>query len=323
MNLTLMKRSNTVNLSWRRLKRINGGNKIKSTLTLFMAILVLCSNGMVWGNDSNEDSPKITVAAIQFTPSQIVKENTDKILGFLEQCAEKKVRVAAFQECAVTGYYKELIPQVPQNELDEAEQCIADACKRLDIYAIVGTPHHKGGVIYNTAVVFNPDGKEIERYAKMQLVGGDDWAVPGETLSVFKIDDIPCSIIICHDERYPELVRLPVLAGARLIFYVSSESSVTAEGKLEPYRAQICARADENDVFIVHANSPAMLSHGQSRIVGPGGNLIAEASMFKDQIITATLNMKSASGSTAKNSLRNPLLKSWWEEGIGKVIIRD
>ena len=26
---------------------------------------------------------------------------------------------------------------------------------------------------------------------------------------------VPCAAIICHDKRYPELVRLPVLAGAR------------------------------------------------------------------------------------------------------------
>jgi len=140
-------------------------------------------------------------------------------------------------------------------------------------------------------------------------------------MAVFYIDDIPCSIIICHDERYPELTRLPVLAGARLVFYISSESSVKKEKKLLPYRAQISARADENDIFIVQANNPAMMSHGQSRIIGPDGNIIAEAGMFTDEIISSTLDMSKAMRGTALKSLRFSALKEWWQKGVEKVLI--
>ena len=48
--------------------------------------------------------------------------------------------------------------------------------------------------------VFHPQGRLFYRYAKTQLVGGADWAVPGNLMAVFTIDDIPCPIIICHDD---------------------------------------------------------------------------------------------------------------------------
>ncbi len=265
---------------------------------------------------------EIRVAAVQFDPHKTVRENTTVIVEYLEKCAKDSVRVVVFQECATTGYTNEAIERATAQELQDAEKRIAQACQKYNVYAVVGTPHHKDGALYNTAVVVGPDGETVERYAKMQLVGGDRWAKPGETLSVFPIDDIPCSIIICHDERYPELVRLPVLAGARLVFYISSELDITVERKLDPYRSQITARADENDIYIVHANSPAMLSHGQSRIVGPDGNLIAEAEFFGNRVVTATLDMRRANGGTALNSLRADSLREWWEEGIRKVRVK-
>ena len=84
-------------------------------------------------------------------------------------------------------------------------------------------------------------GKVRERYHKVQLA--EAWPDPGDHLSVFRLKGVPCSIIICHDERYPELVRLPVLAGSRVVFYLSHESPISQEHKLGPYRAQIQARA--------------------------------------------------------------------------------
>lgn len=282
--------------------------------------LVFCTGKMISAAPSSDS--EIRVAAVQFDPQETVAENTAVIVKYLEQCAKDSVRVVVFQECATTGYTNEAIERATEKELQDAEKRIAQACREYDVYAVVGTPHHDDGVLYNTAVVLDPDGKIVDRYAKMQLVGGDRWAKPGETLVVFPIDGIPCSIIICHDERYPELVRLPVLVGARLVFYISSESDITVERKLEPYRAQITARADENDIYIVHANSPAMLSHGQSRIVGPDGNLIAEAEFFGNRVVTATLDMRRANGGTALNSLRANSLREWWEEGIRKVRVK-
>src|SRR2546421_7200432 len=33
----------------------------------------------------------------------------------------------------------------------------------------------------------------------------------------FRVDGIPATAIICHERRYPELVRLPVMMGAQIV----------------------------------------------------------------------------------------------------------
>ena len=89
-----------------------------------------------------------------------------------------------------------------------------------------------GNGLFNSALVIDPKGQVIKRDHKVQLA--EDWPEEGDHLSVFRVDGVPCSIIICHDERYPELVRLPVLAGSRVVFYLSHESGLRQESKLTP-----------------------------------------------------------------------------------------
>jgi predicted amidohydrolase len=267
-------------------------------------------------------APKsLHVAAVQMRSRRDLAANVKHTAGWLKKCADDGVDVAVFPECSASGYFNDYTPKLTAKELADAEARLADACKEHRIWAVVGVPVRENGKLFNSAVVIDDAGKVRERYHKVQLA--EPWPDPGDHLSVFRVKGVPCSIIICHDERYPELVRLPVLAGARVVFYLSHESPITQEHKLGPYRAQIQARAVENGVYIVHANAPANAdatgSHGQSRLIDPDGNLIREASMFQEEVLTATLDLKKATAGNAKRSLTRGPLGAWWREGLKHV----
>jgi predicted amidohydrolase len=192
---------------------------------------------------------------------------------------------------------------------------LAQVCRSAKISAVIGSAYRVNGHLYDTALVIDSQGQVVERYGKIYLAG-EQWATPGNHIAYFDLEGVPSSVIICHDERYPELVRLPAIQGARVIYYISSESAITEEHKLAPYRAQVMARAVENGVFIVQANAPANPdlsgSHGQSRIVAPDGNVLGESSFFHEDILVKTLSVK-------KGNLQRPLdgpLSSWWKQGI-------
>jgi len=294
---------------------------------VFLAGVVLLSSA--WPVLAADAAPSraFHVAAVQMRSSRDLQDNVASIQKHLQNCAAKGVRVAVFPECALTGYYEDLIPKFSAEQLADAEKQVAETCRKADIYAVVGMPYRDGDKLYDSAAVFAPSGKVIERYHKVQLA--ESWPEPGDHLSVFKVDGVPCSIIICHDERYPELVRLPVLAGSRIIFYLSHESGVRSESKIGPYRAQIQARAVENTVFVVHANAPANPdttgSHGQSRLIAPDGNLIGpEASTFGEEVVAAKLDLRQATASNARSSLTRGPLCDWWRDGIKRVrVIED
>jgi predicted amidohydrolase len=273
------------------------------------------------GNDKSPvPEQTLHVAAVQMHSVNNLFENADRINKTLLDCAGMGVRVAVFPECALSGYSGE-VTKLDSSQITEAELKVADTCRKAGIYAIIGMPYRTDQKLYNSAAVISPEGKIIERYHKVQLA--ESWPDPGDHLSVFNIDGIPCSIIICHDERYPELVRLPVLAGAKVIFYISHESNLRSEKKLGPYRAQIQARAVENNVFVVHSNAPANQdasgSHGQSRIIAPDGNIIQEASFFDEEVLTSLLDLSKATRNNATKSMTRGPLKEWWREGLKYV----
>jgi predicted amidohydrolase len=274
---------------------------------------------------SAADGPALTVATVQMRSSRDLSNNVARISEFIRESAAKGARVVVFPECALTGYFENVVTNVTPAQLTEAETQVAKACRESNVYAVLGTVHHQDKKLFNSAVIIGPQGNVITRYHKIQLAEG--WPQAGEQLVLFKIDDVPCSIIICHDERYPELVRLPVLAGAQLIFYISHESGLNEERKINPYRAQIQARAVENTVYVVQANAPANQdrsgSHGHSRIIAPDGNLLGEASVFDEDVLTATLHLNKATRANARNSLGRGPLRDWWRDGIKRVKIID
>ena len=118
-------------------------------------------------------------------------------------------------------------------------------------------------------------------------------------------------------------MRLPVLAGAKVVFYISHESGLRNEDKINPYRAQIQARAVENTVFVVQANAPANDdlggSHGHSRIIAPDGNILREASIFREDVLTETLDLRKATRGNALKSLDRGPLGDWWKDGVRRV----
>jgi predicted amidohydrolase len=264
-----------------------------------------------------QDQPvALKVAAVQFRSSFSIADNLRRMCETLARLAEDRVKVAVFPECALTGYDKGTIMSARDEEIATAEMQIRNACRRVGIAAIFGSVYKVNGRIWNSAVVFDSHGELIERYAKIYLAS-EKWFTPGNHISFFELDGIPSTVMICHDERYPELVRLPAIQGARIVYYISHESGLREESKLAPYRAQLMARAVENRVFVVAANAPASSkdlsgSHGQSRIVNDDGNVIKEGSFFGEDVLVETLSVKPA-------KLQRPLeglMGEWWRAGV-------
>lgn len=293
---------------------------MRSVLILLAAGLCLLPAGERPASTSTAP-PTLRVAAVQMRSGRDLDANVKKTAAWLKRCADDRVDVALFPECSVSGYFDDVIPKLDAKALREAERRVGEACKEHRIWAVVGMPVRDGGKLFNSAIVIDDAGKVRERYHKVQLA--ERWPDPGDHLSVFRVKGVPCSIIICHDERYPELVRLPVLAGARVVFYLSHESPLTQEHKLAPYRAQIVARAVENGVFVAHANAPANAdatgSHGQSRLIDPDGTILHEAGMFREEAVTATFELKRATAGNARRSLTGAPLAGWWRDGLKHV----
>jgi predicted amidohydrolase len=242
----------------------------------------------------------LRVAACQILNYPDVEKSTKKIMHWIETAAKDGVDVIAFPEACLCGYAgNEYWKTARPADFEKAEGLVIEASKRLNIAVVLGTVHW------------------------------ESWPVPGKILPVYKLAGVKSCFIICHDVRYPELVRLPAVAGAQICYFCSHESGLKHEHKLSAYRAMPIARATENSIFCVMANAPAdpktlRGSHGNSKIIHPDGNVLVEAGYFKERLVTANINVSDASRSIARRSAKdNTILKQWLNEGTKLVRVYD
>lgn len=271
----------------------------------------------------------LRVAAVQMHAGDDIKKNAREIVDRLIACAGERVDVAAFHEGVLFGYcdHPDFWAGLDQTRIESAERQIVRACRDIGIAAVVGSTHLEGGRRFNSLLVVDRDGAVRGRYGKIHLAG-ERWFEPSQHLPVYSLCGVPCCFLICHDIRYPELVRLPAAAGAQICFFCSCESSVTYEHKLSAYRAMPISRATENAIYVVMSNAPADptdidragSSHGESKIIHPDGNVMVEAGMFSDEIIIRRLDLHEASRNVAIRAVNDvTCLSGWMKDGVRLV----
>ncbi|MGF9753683.1 carbon-nitrogen hydrolase family protein [Microvirga sp. 0TCS3.31] len=94
-------------------------------------------------------------------------------------------------------------------------------------------------------------------------------------------------LMTCYDLRFPELARRLVDAGAEVI--VVPAAWLPGDRKVAHWRTLLAARAIENTCFVVGAGQPEPRYVGHSAVVGPLGDVLAEAD-GSEQVIDAVLD---------------------------------
>lgn len=263
--------------------------------------------------NSNESSTRrLRIAAVQMIFAPTIEGNLAKIDRATAHAAAAKADAVLFPECATTGYACDFGALKPQ-ALKRALHFVAAMAARRRIHLLVGSPIFAGRKLFNALLVFDRRGALIHTYAKCQLTESDRrWFTSGDGLSLFTLDSMPATAIICHERRYPELVRIPVMAGAQILFHPNAGMDALAVSRTKLRgRDGIAVRAFENAVFYVFANSVGpqgggKWSAGDSKIVAPDGSFLQLADNRREAVLVADLDRSLATRKYAEDSLRHP-----------------
>ena len=247
-------------------------------------------------------------------------ENVEVICRFIARAARKRSDAVLFPECALTGYNVDF-RQISPSEIESGLKEVADAARMYRTNVLIGAPTFIRGRRFNSLVVFDRSGRETFRYHKIHLTPRDaQFFTPGNSVAFFRIDGVPCTAIICHERRYPELVRLPVMMGARILFHPNAGLDALAVSKAKRGgRDGIAVRAFENQIFYVFANSVGpqgdkLWSAGDSKIVAPDSQVLALANNRDETLISARLDFSQAGRKYAREALLKPaFLRSHWK----------
>lgn len=272
---------------------------------------------------------QLRVGAVQMKFAPTIAANVRQIEEAVTELKRRKVGVALFPECCTTGYNFDF-SRLTEADIMSAVETLQGLAARHDIHLLVGTPLFRRRRLQNCLLVINRRGCIEHCYAKCQLTGRDQrYFTPGNHVALFKIDGISCTSIICHERRYPELVRVATMAGAQILFHPNAGLDSPAVSKTKHNGTDgIAVRAFENAIHYVFANSvgpqgDGLWSAGDSKIVDAGGKRLRLADNHSAQIIAATIEVGQATGRYARESLAHPaFLSSHWRKMIAEVKAR-
>lgn len=271
----------------------------------------------------------LRVSCVQLEWARDLDRNLERTLHYIGRAAGDGSRVVLFPEANLTGYYFPdvlgLDPRAVRKALDRAARAAAEA----GIWAIVGTLRKTRDRYLNLAHVVSPAGRIVYEYAKVHMAGRDErrYCRGGDKLALFEIDGVACTLVICRDGRHPELYRVPAMAGAKVLFHpsCSSDEIEAVAWKRISGRAQQPA-GPTTGIFHCVANTVGQspdgkqTSSGQSFIREPGGLPLAEAGPYREEMITAVLDLGRADRGYALASLQDPpFLRRHWRAMVKDV----
>lgn len=278
---------------------------------------------------SSGEPDVLQVSCVQLHWARPLEYNLERTLYYVEKAAREGSRVVLFPEASLTGYY---FPQVVELDPGRVQEALDRTCRAAaghSIYVIAGTLKRTADRFLNLAHVIDPGGEIIHEYAKVHMAGRDErkYCRGGDKLSLFEIDGVPCTLVICRDGRHPELYRLPAMAGAQVLFHpsCSSDEIEAVAWKRISGRAQQPVGPNTR-IFHCVANTVGQspdgrqTSSGWSFIREPSGIPLAEAGYYQEEMITAVLDLSRATRSYVLDSMVHPpFLSRYWQEMIEEI----
>ncbi len=240
---------------------------------------------------------------------KIKKAMLDKHLAFTREAADKGTQILCYQEIFNGPYF--CAEQHPR-WYDAAEEIpggptvkiLQEQAKKYKMVLVVPIyEKEQVGVYYNTAAVIDADGTYLGKYRKSHIpqVNPGFWEKfyfrPGNLgYPVFDTRYAKVGVYICYDRHFPEGARALGLNGAEIVF----NPSATVAGLSEYlWKLEQPAHAAANGYFVgainrVGTESPWNIGefYGSSYFCNPRGNIIAQASRDKEELLVADLNLE-------------------------------
>jgi len=178
---------------------------------------------------------------------------------------------------------------------------------RIKSPIFTGTPiyDHEDREIYNGAVLIIPGSGIVAEYRKTHLVpfgehipfdqyltvlkkidvGGGDYT-PGNSFTVFDIEHLTFSCLICFESIFPELSRKFVASGAGLLINITNDGWFGKISGPQQHNDMAILRTVENGVPLVRCANT-----GISMVVDKYGRILLESRLFTQTFILRQLSI--------------------------------
>lgn len=242
---------------------------------------------------------KVKIALIQMKVSLNKEANIHKAEKMISKAASDGAQIIVLPEMFSTPYDNSYFPEFAEVCPGFTTDRLSNMAREHSVYLIGGSiPEKENEKIFNTSFIFDKNGNIIGRHRKMHLFDIDiengirfmesDTLSPGNSVTVCDTEYGKIGIAICFDMRFPELMRLMAVEGAKMVFIPAAFNTTTGPAH---WHITTRMRAIDNQIFFSVA-SPARdvnasyVAYGHSMVCDPWGNIVAELDENEGILIT-------------------------------------
>jgi predicted amidohydrolase len=224
-----------------------------------------------------------TVGIAQWHPAcNEPEQNLRDALGFVGRLADRGCDLVVLPELWPCGYDPATLARDAEAAAEPLEgprgRALSAAAASSGVWLFAGTvPERDGACLYNTAVVYGPDGQLAAAHRKVYLytpLREDEVFSAGQGPTVVDIDGIGIvGLSTCFDGDHPAYARQLQRLGARIVVEPAAYE-VAAETWWDILYP---ANALANGQWWVMANQCGDELLGKSKVIGPDGTIVAQA----------------------------------------------
>lgn len=252
---------------------------------------------------------KITLAAIQFTPTDDVQENIDRVAGFVREAAAKGADVILPPELFCGHYFcktqeEEHFARAMEWQEHPAVQQLSELAGELGVVIPVSIYEKEGPLYFNSIVVIDADGTPLGVYRKSHIPDGPGYQEkfyfrPGDTgFRVWNTMKGRIGVGICWDQWFPEAARSMALMGADVLLYPTAIGAEPQDASLDTaarWRRGMQGHAVANVIPVVAANrvgdEQGQVFYGTSFITDETGEIVTDMDRQQEGVILATFDL--------------------------------
>lgn len=229
------------------------------------------------------------VAAVQTVSGPDVAANLEVIGRLVREAAATGAALVALPEYFGIMGMKDTDKVMARERPGDGpiQHFLADTARELGIWLVGGSVPLDAGLpdrIYNSSLVYAPDGALAARYDKIHLFGLEMGAekfseartiLPGNVVRTLATPLGTLGLSVCYDVRFPELYR--AMGAVDLILVPSAFTATTGAAHWE---VLLRARAIENQAYVIApaqggVHPSGRRTHGHSMVVDPWGQVLA------------------------------------------------
>ncbi|MCL5282886.1 MAG: carbon-nitrogen hydrolase family protein [Planctomycetes bacterium] len=188
---------------------------------------------------------KVRLAAVHFRPQggKTPMDNCRMYEPLLAEAARQKADLAVLGETVTGVGIGKKVQEIAEPIPGPTTEYFGQLAKKYHLHIVVSLNERDRHLIYNAAVLLDPDGKLIGKYRKVCLPRSEiaDGVAPGTDYPVFETRFGKVGMMICYDGFFPEVARELANRGAEVIAW--------PVWGCNPLLAR--ARACENHVYLV------------------------------------------------------------------------